>query len=195
MTTEVLDVVTRGEAIQHCVELAVANKERIDHFFTRAKELGREDVAVLVINVDDENGRPLADHLLPGTDWDAIRAQGEVPVARGLTTRDGLAEDIGQFDPLAGMLLNGFTGVPLIIVDAGIALVVDVFRADEPAQARPVEPRQQQPTYAELVAKIGELEATIVRKQAAIDKAWEESNDPDDPGGYVRTALRNETSI
>lgn len=44
------------------------------------------EVALVAIDVDDPDWRKFADHLMPGEDWEAIRAKGLKPVARGIVT-------------------------------------------------------------------------------------------------------------
>src|SRR6185436_4774477 len=45
---------------------------------------------VVLLNVDDVHGGPIADMLMPGHNWQEIRDRGEVPFARGLAMRSGI---------------------------------------------------------------------------------------------------------
>ena len=93
-----------GEPIAWCpadslglTDLARAGLFRLNH--TRLREMAASaarkglspEVAVLVcIDVDDPTWKFLVDALMPGHDWEAIRARGELPVARGSAMREGV---------------------------------------------------------------------------------------------------------
>lgn len=62
----------------------------------------REDVALIVIDVDDYLWRSMVDHLMPNAtekDWQAYRNDGAVPMARGSVERAGLASDLSTIAP------------------------------------------------------------------------------------------------
>lgn len=56
------------------------------------------DIVTVAIHVDDPAWTDLAEHLMPGTDWQAFRDRGEKPVARGTTT-GGVMEYIAKVCP------------------------------------------------------------------------------------------------
>jgi len=62
------------------------NVERLTELAARAvliRGMDPERVAVVAIHVDDPDWTDLAERLMPGTDWDAFRNQGLMPIARG----------------------------------------------------------------------------------------------------------------
>jgi hypothetical protein len=79
-------------ARKNCFELFKLNAERVRYFEQRAHTLGRlpEDVMIVVIQVDDTFGGPIAEALMPGMNWQPIRDEGKMPVARGLAERKGI---------------------------------------------------------------------------------------------------------
>ena len=77
----------------------------------------------------------LADALMPGHDWAAVRAAGQVPYARGLADRAGMVAALERFAPkaanaLARLACRGELGV--LVVDHGVACV---FGAESGAQS------------------------------------------------------------
>jgi hypothetical protein len=107
-----------------CRELLELNHDRVAHFRRRAVELGRKDVAIVVLDVDDSYGGPLAEVYMPGEDWQQYRDRGEVPIARGLVERTGLQHALGFFDEGAASKLELHTdGVPVVVVTCGVAEV------------------------------------------------------------------------
>ena len=100
--------------------------ERIRYFAGRIRDPNGDDGTRLMIVwlcVDDPNGAALADHLMPGHDWNAIRARGEVPFARGLVTRDGIQAMLDEAAPRAGAELQLIEGIAVLAVDHGIVTV------------------------------------------------------------------------
>lgn len=112
----------------NCKILVDANTERIEHFKRRVVELklSPEDVVITLINVDDACGRVLADLLMPGMDWQPFRDRGEIPVARGLASRPGVAAFLEQIDQEAANKLHAWKGLAIVVVDRGVA---EVFQA------------------------------------------------------------------
>jgi hypothetical protein len=102
------------------------NVDRVVHFKSRMAERGlsADQVVVVLLNVDDINGGPLADALMPGTDWQSFRNQGQVPFARGLAGRSGIQEVVAVFDREAAEKLEAMRGVHVVVVvDHGVAEV------------------------------------------------------------------------
>jgi hypothetical protein len=100
------------------------NADRVAHFKRRIIERGMtlQEVCIVIINVDNSAGGPIANLLMPGTDWDAIRAQGQIPFARGLAMREGMQNALDMIDKEtgtteAGQQLRRAEGVPVIVMD------------------------------------------------------------------------------
>lgn len=101
------------------------NADRVLHFAGRMRERGLSpaETVIVVVNVDDPHGGPLADLLMPGHDWQAIRDRGEIPFARGLAVRQGIQEVLDIFDEEAGRKLRRIDGIAIVVVDHGAAEV------------------------------------------------------------------------
>jgi hypothetical protein len=110
----------------NCVQTFAENADRIEHFERRITELGQTAavLVIVVVAVDDPLGRPLADALMPGHDWQAFRDRGEIPFARGLAARDGIEAVLEGYDKEAADKLRGIAGVAVVVVDHG---VVEIF--------------------------------------------------------------------
>lgn len=115
----------------NCKRTLLANAERVLHFLNRINELGKspEDVVIVLLNVDDQNGAAIANALMPGHDWQQFRSRGETPFARGIANRAGIQSAIECFDEYAAKKLRELTdGVAVVVVDHSTA---EIFRASE----------------------------------------------------------------
>ena len=112
----------------NCRNTLELNADRVEHFKRRLTERGMtpDQAVIVLLNVDDVHGGPLADVLMPGFNWQEIRDRGEVPFARGLAMRDGIQEALGTFDKDAAKKLKGMSDVAVVVVDHGVA---EVFSA------------------------------------------------------------------
>ena len=112
----------------NCRNTFELNADRVVHFKNRLAERGMtaDQAVIVLLNVDDVHGGPLADVLMPGYNWQEIRDKGEVPFARGLAMRDGIQGALGTFDKEAAKKLKGMTDVAVVVVDHGVA---EVFAA------------------------------------------------------------------
>ena len=112
----------------NCRNTLELNADRVAHFKRRLGERGMtaKDAVITVINVDDVHGGPIADALMPGTNWQEIRDRGEVPFARGLAMREGIQGLLDTFDKEAADKLRQMTDVAVVVVDHGVA---EVFSA------------------------------------------------------------------
>ncbi len=112
-------------AKHNCRFLLAANRERVPYFVQRMAALGRSpsDVVVVLANVDDALGRELADSLMTSFDWQAIRARGELPCARGLAGRAGVQAFLDTFDRQAADKLREVAWLAVVVVDHGVAEV------------------------------------------------------------------------
>lgn len=102
------------------------NIDRVAHFKNRMAERGllADQVVIVLVNADDVNGGSLADALMPNTNWQQFRDQGQVPFARGLVDRPGIQELLATFDKEAAEKLQTMSGIPaVVIVDHGVAEV------------------------------------------------------------------------
>ena len=134
--------VFRAVAKHNCLNTFSAQADRVIHFARRMGELGRSprDVVIVLLNVDDQNGKMLANILMPGHDWQAIRDRGEVPFARGLAGREGIQEALAIFDREAAMKLTTMEAhspgslqpIGVVVVDHGVAEVVLVNASGMP---------------------------------------------------------------
>jgi hypothetical protein len=117
-------------ARHNCRRTAELQQDRIRHFSQRITELGHspEFAVITLINVDDPNGQPIAEMLMPGNNWQALRDRGEVPFARGLARRDGIQDILGIFDVDAQNKLASIQGVAVVVVDHNVA---DVYPVEE----------------------------------------------------------------
>lgn len=112
----------------NCRNTLDLNADRVEHFKRRLTERGMtpDQAVIVLLNVDDVHGGPLADVLMPGHNWQEIRDKGEVPSARGLAMRDGIQEALGAFDKDAATKLQSMSDVAVVVVDHGVA---EVFAA------------------------------------------------------------------
>ncbi len=113
-------------AKHNCRSTFEMNLDRIAHFKGRmqAMDLGATEAVIVILNVDDPHGGPIADLLMPGHNWDEYRARGETPYARGLAVRDPIQAALRIFDRAAALKLESTSSVAVIVVDHGVA---DVF--------------------------------------------------------------------
>lgn len=116
---------------QNLRSFIVQNRERIDYFVQRILDRGLtwQDAVVTCIQVDDPLGGQLADALMPGHDWQAIRDLGQVPCARGLAGREGIQEMLDALSKLApgyeniGRQLSDIRTYALVAVGYGTVVV------------------------------------------------------------------------
>lgn len=112
----------------NCKNTLELNADRVAHFKRRLAERGMtaKQAVIVLLNVDDIHGGPLAHVLMPGHNFQEIRDRGEVPFARGLAMREGIQKALGTFDKEAAKKLEGMIGVAIVVVDHGVA---EVFAA------------------------------------------------------------------
>lgn len=112
----------------NCKSTLKMNIDRMAHFEARVSELKRTpaDAVIVIIKVDDPNGGPIADALMPNCNWQEIRDRGETPFARGLADREGMQEVLDSIDTEAATKLREMTGLAIVVVDHGVA---EIFRA------------------------------------------------------------------
>lgn len=108
-----------------CRRLYEESRDKITYYLGRFEpnDVTFETSVIVIINVDDPNGRLLAGMLMPAADMHAIRARGETPIMRGLAMRDGMQEALEIFDPEAADKLKTFDGPAIVVVDQGVAEV------------------------------------------------------------------------
>ena len=119
----------------NCRHTLKLHMERVNHFIRRIAEKGLDvdEWAIVILNVDDPNGGPLAEVLMPGADWQPYRDRGETPYARGLCSREGLQEGLDLLDKEAATKLRETKDeTAILVMDYG---VIEVFRAGGPNPA------------------------------------------------------------
>lgn len=112
----------------NCRNTLELNMDRVVHFKQRVVECGltAANAVIVLLNVDDVHGGPLAETLMPGFNWQEIRDRGKVPFARGLAVREGIQEALQLFDKEAADKLRKMTDLAVVVVDHGVA---EVFSA------------------------------------------------------------------
>ncbi len=107
----------------NCRKILELNMDRIEYFKQRAKKRDPKapDVVIVLINVDDVHGGPIAEALMHGYNWQEIRDRGEIPFARGLAVRHTIQKVLEQFDKEAAAKLEKSTGISVVVVDNGVA--------------------------------------------------------------------------
>jgi hypothetical protein len=112
----------------NCRGVRDANLDRVLHFVgrMRALRLDARAVVIVVLNYDDVHGGELARAAMPDYDFEAVRARGEVPFARGLIDREGMEHALSLFDVEAHEKLRGWPGIAVVVVDFGVAEVFGV---------------------------------------------------------------------
>lgn len=117
------------ERKQNCREALELHAERVTYFKKRIQEKGLDPhgMAIVVINVDDKNGAPIAESLMPNHDWQIYRDRGEIPFALGIVYREGLDKEVAKFDKLTARKLTEAADLPILVINTGAA---EVFIAD-----------------------------------------------------------------
>lgn len=115
----------RAVSKDNCKNTLKINAARVEHFKRRLAERGMaaKEAVIVLLNVDDVHGGPLADALMPGHNWQEIRNRGEVPFARGLAMREGIQDALSAFDSEAAEKLQKMADVAVVVVDHGVAEV------------------------------------------------------------------------
>lgn len=130
-----LAVITAIEK-HNCRNTLSLNLDRVAHFVRRIAERGTtvQDVVIVILNVDDPNGGQLAEILMPGTDWQPVRDQGQIPFARGLAMREGIQHVLDLLDPefAAKKLREVKDRTAIVVMDHGVC---EVFDVDAPTPA------------------------------------------------------------
>lgn len=124
-----LDVISAVEK-HNCRATLSANMESATRFLNRVHQRGdsSNDVVIVILNVDDVHGGPMAEALMPGYNWQPIRDEGQIPFARGLAGRGFIQEALGFFDQDASDKLMALdSGFAIVVVDHGVA---EVFMAE-----------------------------------------------------------------
>ncbi len=105
------------------------NGTRVRHFADRIPLLDKTaaDTVIVIINVDDPYGGPIAEGLMPGYNWQPFRDRNEIPFARGLANRAEMQEILSKFDKDAANKLEKMPNeIAVVVVDH---LAADVFPA------------------------------------------------------------------
>ena len=121
----IIGAITRAIGKRKCHHTLKINADRVVYFKQRLEERGMtaSNAVIVFVNVDDVNGGPLANKLMPGTNWQKIRDRDEIPFAQGLATREGIQENLDLFDQEAAKKLRDMTDVAVVVVDYSVAEV------------------------------------------------------------------------
>ncbi len=103
----------------NCHNILVSHADEIARFKRHAKELSgpTEHVTILLLNVNDVNGRPLSKKLLPKHNWDAANKRQEKPFIRGLFTKELLCKKLDIINKEAAEKLKDMTSMAIVVVD------------------------------------------------------------------------------
>ncbi len=115
----------------NCKITLEAHADRVVHFKQRLVDRGLmpDDYCIVILSMDDRNGKRLGDILMPGQEamWQSMRDQGQIPFARGLASRPALQELVEALDKETGDRLRDMKGKTVVVVmDRGVA---EVFEA------------------------------------------------------------------
>jgi len=112
----------------NCQVTLNAQLDRIEHFKERfaIRGFSPSEVVIFVANADDPHGKPLLEKIMPDTDWQAMRDQGQVPFGRGLVARDFIQTVLPSFDQEAADKLKGMEQLAVVVIDHGVA---EIFSA------------------------------------------------------------------
>jgi hypothetical protein len=117
--------VIRAVSKHNCRSTLELNADQVTHFKSRlgGRGMTADQAVIVLLNVDDVHGSPIADMLMPGFNWQEIRDRGEIPFARGLADRDGIQGVLGTFDSDAATKLLAMSDIAVVVVDHGVAEV------------------------------------------------------------------------
>ncbi len=124
------DAVALGNAVNkhNCKKTLELNGDRVLYFkrHMQAKGYSPHQTLIFVLNVNDRNGGPLAEALMPGMNWQQFRDRGEIPFARGLVSREAIQGLLNDVDKDAAEKLRAVNNHAVVVMDHG---AIDVFEA------------------------------------------------------------------
>ena len=114
-----------AENKHNCRHTMEAQRNWIEHCQRRIAEQGiiPSDLVIVLLNVDDPNGGPVADHLMPNIDWQAFRVKDEIPIVRTLFNRQDIHNLLLQLDPAVANELNSISDTAVVVIDYGVFAV------------------------------------------------------------------------
>ncbi|NCS99710.1 hypothetical protein GW765_01880 [Candidatus Parcubacteria bacterium] len=120
VAVELIDAINKA----NCFKTMQGQITRVQHFRKRMKELGKDpkDTIIVLINVDEELGGPLADVLTPDVDWQKFRDNGETPFSRGLTAKESIVSYVQIFDEKVAELLRSTDKETVLVIDHGTVM-------------------------------------------------------------------------
>jgi len=106
---------------QHCRKSLEDHLERMQDFVIKMKSprISSDETCIVLINVDDINGKDVAEALMPDHNWQSIRDQGQVPYARGLVDRRGMGSVLDVIDVSSAKKLREQSGTAIVVIDHG----------------------------------------------------------------------------
>lgn len=104
-----------------CVAFLMDQLDRVWYFDERMRQrnLTFEDCVIVILDVDDIHGGPLANELMPGHNWQQIRDSGQTPIARGLAGREGIQEVVDSISKRVGDAMRELHETVVVIMTAG----------------------------------------------------------------------------
>lgn len=125
--------VVRATQKHNCRVTFEGNADRVAHFKQRLEDLqlATSDFVIVILNVEDLHGGPIAEKLMPGHDWSQYRDAGMIPFARGLAERGGVQGILELMkDDEAAAKLRDMDGLAVVVVDYEVAEVFPVEETD-----------------------------------------------------------------
>ena len=122
--TQALEM-ARAIAKANCRGSLLLNAERIPNFKNKIIELkiAPQQAVIVLASVNDKNGEALAEVLMPGYDWQALRNLRQIPYARGLVAKRSLLGFLDAIDRAAADALRKATQTCIVVIDHGVAEV------------------------------------------------------------------------
>jgi hypothetical protein len=107
----------------NCKNTFEMNADRVEHFKNRfsVNNVTASEAVIVILNVDDPNGKQIAEALMPDHNWQEYRDRGEIPFTRGLAMRDGIEEVLEIFDAEAASKLREMKETAVVVVDHFVA--------------------------------------------------------------------------
>jgi hypothetical protein len=117
--------IIRAEKKKKCGYTLELHAYRVPYFKQRLThhKMTAEERVILIVNVNDTHGEPLANVLMPEENWQKFRDEGKIPFVRSLVDRKMIQEYLEFFDREAEAKLKDMTGVAIVVIDHGVAEV------------------------------------------------------------------------
>lgn len=120
---QVVESMNRQKQQEAFLNFCDLNRDRVPHFLGRiqARGMSPDEVVIVLLEVDDVHGGPLAEALMPGHNWQPYRDRGEMAVARGLAVREGVLDYVNVYAPdLVATAKRNQTDTLVIVMAHGV---------------------------------------------------------------------------